>query len=92
MTAVEWRTIPGTKARCRRCGATVVWAKTQARAGGPGGKPMPVDPVEHPDGNVALDPVRPGRLYARVLGTGETAQRPLEYLAMPHFATCGAGR
>lgn len=53
---------------------------------------MPLDPVEHPDGNVAVrDPSGRGiGLVARVLGKEELHDVTLEYLVKPHFASCPA--
>lgn len=85
----ELRDLPGRRERCARCRTEIVWAATAARESGPGGKAMPLDPVEHPDGNVAVSPGAVGRLVARVLKKGEHPAIPAEYRAMPHFATCG---
>ena len=83
------RAIPGTPRPCMRCRNPILWAITGARDTGPGGKSMPIDPVEHPNGNVAVSPGHGGRLIARVLKRDETPVTPVEYRAMPHFATCG---
>lgn len=80
--------LPGQVAKCGRCGADIVWARTVAGPNGPGGKPMPLDPTPHPEGNVAVRKAAPGRLLARVLGKDETPDLTVEQLAMPHFATC----
>jgi len=85
----ELRHLPGDLVTCTRCRAQIVWAVTVAKPSGPGGKPMPLDPVENPAGNVAVQPGHAGRLQARVLGKDEQHSPPVEYLAMPHFATCG---
>lgn len=53
-----------------------------------GGKLMPLDVVEDPRGNVAVTHPHRGTIYARVLHKGEDVDRPLEWRAMPHFATC----
>lgn len=87
--AHELRPLPGQETHCSRCHSTVVWAVTAARDTGPGGKPIPLDPIEHPDGNVAVSPGHGRRLVARVLKKGEEPIIPVEYRAMPHFATCG---
>lgn len=49
---------------------------------------MPLDPLEATDGNTAVRPAAGGRLLARVLGKDESHDPPVEFLAMPHFATC----
>lgn len=82
--------------RCRACGASVVWARTDA------GKPMPLNGdgngriLEVPDGNVAARPSRVVRAapVARVLRKGEEPE-PDEVRTLAHFATCpftGGGR
>jgi hypothetical protein len=76
---------------CQRCGFPVVWAVTLAGPNGPGGKLMPLDPIEDLGGNVAVTFRTRGRILARVLQRDETVDRPLEFSAMPHFATCLAG-
>lgn len=94
MTAVdrELRRLPGTLTRCRSCGQGIVWAATAARDTGRGGRAMPLDPFEDPAGNVAVQPGHAGRLVARVLKKDEQVDRPVQYVAMPHFATCPAIR
>lgn len=82
------RALPGRRAQCGRCRRVIVWAVTVAGPNGPGGKAMPLDPLEAPDGNTAVRPSAGGRLLARVLGKDESHDPPVEYLAMPHFATC----
>lgn len=84
------RLLPGAPSRCERCGAQIVWAATAARESGRGGKAMPLDLVENFAGNVAVQPGHGARLVARVLKTGETADLPVQFIAMPHFATCPA--
>lgn len=83
------RPLPGDPTRCQRCRRPIIWAVTMAKESGPGGKAMPLDPIENPAGNVAVQPGHGGRLLARVLGKNERHSPPAEYLAMPHFATCG---
>lgn len=82
------RALPGARVTCERCRAEIVWAVTVAGPNGPGGKATPLDPTEDPRGNVAVNPVAAGRLLARVLGKDEHHDPPIEFLAMPHFATC----
>lgn len=66
-----------TTAKCRSCGASIIWAETAA------GKRMPVDVEPSPAGNVALEP-RPG------LDPLATVNEPLfaSSLRKSHFATC----
>lgn len=64
-------------ARCTSCGALIIWAVTK------NGKPMPVDAVSAPTGNIALvpdpDPREPP--------TAQYLKTPgVRYLS--HFATC----
>ncbi len=67
----------------------MVWARTVATESGRGGKPMPLDPIENPEGNVAVRAlVSSGQLVARVLCKDETHDTTVEMLAMPHAATC----
>lgn len=83
------RRIPGRTTTCARCKAPIVWARTVATETGRGGKPMPLDPVENPDGNVAVRAlVSSGQLVARVLCKDETHDTTVELRAMPHAATC----
>lgn len=77
---------------CHGCGAQLLWAYTVAGPNGPGGKLMPLDPLESlASGNVAVTAPRRGRLNARVLAHDEYVDRPAEYAASTHFATCPAG-
>lgn len=81
--------LPGRVQTCNRCKAPFVFARTVATERGKGGKPMPIDLVPRPDGNVAVR-IDEGRwLYARVLAKDETHDLHTEVLCMPHFATCG---
>lgn len=75
---------------CSGCGQPIVWAMTVAGQNGRGGKLMPLDPSEHPRGNVAVT-IPHGRLLARVLAHDEQIDHPLEYAGIPHFATCRVG-
>lgn len=88
MTEREVRRLPGPLGRCNSCGGHIVWAATAARDTGRGGKAMPLDPVEDLAGNVAVQAGHGGRLVARVLKKDEQVDRPVQYVAMPHFATC----
>ena len=90
-TTRQPRLLPGAESRCSRCHAEIVWAKTAAREPGPGGKAMPLDLVENFEGNVAVVPGHGPHLVALVLKKGESADLPVEFIAMPHFATCAAG-
>lgn len=68
-------------ASCSSCSAPITWAQTE------NGKPMPVDAVPVPNGNIELqlpnDPRDPP--VAHVLRKGETRPAPL-YVS--HFSTC----
>lgn len=86
--ATQPRHLPGRRSTCRTCQKEIVFAQTTAGENGPGGKFMPLDPVEHPDGNTAVRAVSRGMNFARVLKKDETHEPPVEFLAMPHFATC----
>ena len=77
---------------CDRCGRVIVWARTSAGPNGPGGKAIPLDPVEDFGGSYAVVHVHHGVLVARPLGRDETPDRPSEYAAMPHAATCRTPR
>jgi hypothetical protein len=89
---VARRALPEAPAsQCQTCGLPVVWAVTLAGPNGRGGKLMPLDPIEDLDGNVAATSPTRGRLLARVLQRDEAVDRPLEYAAIPHFATCLGG-
>lgn len=86
---LDARPIPAdVTSRCQGCGAPIVWATTLAGPNGPGGKLMPLDPYEDLAGNVAATNPRRGVLRARVLQADESVDRPLEFAAMTHFATC----
>lgn len=61
-------------ATCSLCWAEIEWFKTER------GRPMPVDPAPHPDGNLRLD-------YDT--GTASVVKKGSEPgLHMSHFATC----
>lgn len=85
------RRLPADAQDCDRCGARIVWARTVAGPNGRGGRAMPLDEYESPRGNVAVQPVTANVLRARVLGKDEHHSPPVEFLAMPHFATCRVG-
>lgn len=78
-------------ATCQGCRQAIIWTTTLAGPNGRGGKALPIDPVEDLAGNVAVRPAQAGRLVSRVLAKDETVDRPLEYCAMPHFASCPVG-
>lgn len=83
------RPLPGDVVPCEDCKAPIVWAVTLAGPNGRGGKAMPLDHLEDIRfGNTAVRAGHGSRLLARVLGKDETHDAPLEYLAVPHFATC----
>lgn len=88
MATMTARQLPGRRSTCRTCQKEIVFAQTIAGENGPGGKFMPLDPVESPDGNTAVRAGHRGMVFARVLKKDETHEPPVEYLAMPHFATC----
>lgn len=75
---------------CEGCQRPIVWAKTVAGPNGPGGKWIPLDPHEDAAGNVAVTVVHRGRIRARVLQRDETVDRPAEWQAQTHYATCPA--
>lgn len=79
---------PAPRSTCEGCGATIVWAITTAGPNGPGGKKIPLNADEDPAGSYGVTHPRRGHLVARALTRDEQADRPGEYLAMPHFATC----
>lgn len=89
---LEPRPLPQPIARtsCDGCGATIVWAITMAGPNGPGGKLIPLEPLEDLTGNVAVIAPHLGRLVARVLTKDEHVDRPHEYAAQTHFAACPA--
>lgn len=78
-------------ATCSGCHRDIVWSITVAGPNGRGGKPMPLDPQENLAGNVAVRVAHGHRLIARVLTKDEQVDRPVEYVAMPHFASCPVG-
>lgn len=83
------RTLPGEVVPCEDCRAPIVWAVTVAGPNGPGGKAMPLNAREDlAYGNTAAWSLTRGRVLARVLTKDEQHDAPLEYLAVPHFATC----
>lgn len=73
---------------CEGCRQPIVWARTLAGDKSRGGKLMPLDPIEDSAGNVAVSNPHRGVLYARVLHKDEVVDRPIDYVGMPHFATC----
>lgn len=88
----EPRPIPAREIdQCERCGQRIVWVITVAGPNGRGGKAMPLDPDTSESGNVAVRAGFAGRVLARVLCKDERPDTT-ELLAMPHFATCPAGR
>lgn len=82
------RAVPGAQSKCGRCKGPIVWARTMAGPNGPGGKAMPLDPVENPAGNAAVRATGPRSAVVRVLGKDEGLDETLEVRGMPHFATC----
>lgn len=67
--------------RCKGCVDHVVWANT------PTGKPMPVNVVPGPGGNIELVRSHRGSMFARVLSEEEARSRG-RALFKSHFATC----
>jgi hypothetical protein len=93
VTALEPRALPAPavgRDRCSGCRRPIVWAITVAGPNGPGGTLQPLDPIEDPAGRIAVTAPH-GRLLARALTKDETVDRPVEYSATTHFATCPAG-
>lgn len=78
--------LPWDIARCRSCGAEIVWAKTQ------NGKNIPIDAQSHEAGNIMLVAATSTILeppYAVILRTiADMAGVPPEKLHRTHFATC----
>jgi hypothetical protein len=68
-------------ARCRSCGAPILWRTTT------GGKPIPVDAEPTTDGNLVED--ADGRLR-HIAGPLEV--EPGTPIYMPHHATCPDGK
>ena len=68
-------------ARCRSCGAGILWARSTAT-----GKPIPIDPQPVDLGNVRLGRDAQGRITASVLGRHEAGPG----MHVSHFATCPA--
>lgn len=65
-------------ARCKSCGARVLWARTVK-----GSKGIPLDPDPEPGGNVKLRRGKDGALEAEVVEA-----RPDVWLHQSHFVTC----
>lgn len=69
---------------CRSCDALVVWTMTDGK------RPMLVNAVPSPGGNVALTTSRRGDIRSRVVPVGDQDGLVLH---LAHFATCpGAAR
>jgi hypothetical protein len=66
-------------ARCRSCGAGILWAISTAS-----GKPIPIDPQPVDNGNVRLGRNARGEITASVLGRHEAGPG----MHVSHFATC----
>lgn len=73
---------------CEGCQRPITWARTVAGPNGPGGKWIPLDPHEDPAGNVAVTVAHRGRIRARVMQRDEAPDRPAEWQAQTHYATC----
>jgi hypothetical protein len=68
-------------ARCRSCGAEVIWAVTAS------GKRMPVDADPVPEGNVLLADDGDGTVHASVMPEAQ-ALLTEEPMRLSHFVTC----
>lgn len=66
-------------ARCRSCGAAIIWAKTC------GGKRMPVDAAPSADGNLVLIE---SAQFTEVSVVSEVSPFPGRDRHKSHFATC----
>lgn len=89
-TETELRPLPAppvARDHCSGCRRPIVWAITVAGPNGRGGKLMPLDPNEDPEGRIAITAPH-GRLLARALTKDEAIDRPAEYAGTVHFATC----
>jgi hypothetical protein len=64
---------------CRRCGAAIRWARNNRT-----GRPAPIDPEPHPDGNIVLD----GDEYRVVRPDRDLFTDPGTPLHLNHFVTC----
>ena len=84
------RQIPGSAAPCERCGEAVLLARTMASPSGAGGRIMPLELTEHPEGRIAVIARAKNVLYCRQLQADETVDRPWEYQAIVHFPRCDA--
>lgn len=89
-TAGLQRQLPGTATPCERCGEPVLLARTMASPSGAGGRIMPLELVEHPEGRIAVIARAKNVLYCRQLQADETVDRPWEYQAIVHFPRCEA--
>lgn len=67
-------------ATCKSCGAPVRWAKTIK------GRPIPLDPIPAPNGNVIISEEGTALVYAGPAGIAARYQDEPRYLS--HFATC----
>ncbi|MCM0622197.1 hypothetical protein [Nocardioides bruguierae] len=83
------RRLPGTGKACTRCGGEIMWAQTRADEHGAGSW-VPLDPVEHPLGRVAVIPVARGVIHARKLAADEQHDPSVELQGRSHFTTCPA--
>lgn len=77
----ETRRRTGVRESCKACGAPVLWVESVKNE-----KPMPVDPLPHPKGNLLLEKFGAG-ILAHVIP--KSAPRPAR-AHRPHFATCPA--
>lgn len=70
------------EARCKSCGATVLWARLAS------GKLAPINPTPCPDGNVQLFRRPDGTVYGLVLAKDQ--RPPGAIMRKSHFADCPA--
>lgn len=66
-------------ARCRSCGAPIIWARHRES-----GKAAPINAAPVPNGNITLDPLSD---HYRIL-SGEERKASTDPLYTNHFGTC----
>lgn len=80
--------VPGIQRSCSRCRNPIVFARVMVTDTGRGGGMMPFDPDPNDAGNFAVRALSRSTGLARALKKGESYDRMIEVLAMPHAATC----